>query len=232
MKRPSDPKFPSFLPHITYLVHASVWTKVKRPPPKVARTYKNFDRAEFTKLRRLHGSICSVFDDPDDCYWAWSHILNNISQKAYTLQGQGKPAIVTLDYTTKQESDECTVRDPQLAAKRTGIQDLWLKYHTLRNRITHKLGLAQHEYYTDLFKEINDCKPSWQLVQNAAGSGSAQLTLQASEDRMAGLKLRTRIKRKFLKNISLPLGRSSPMNSHCSVKRIDLPMSLVSHQRL
>ena len=197
MKGPSDPKFPSFLPHITYLVHASVCSKVKRPPPKVSRTYKNFDRAEFTKLRGLHGSICSVFDDPDDCYWAWSHILNNISQKAYTLQGKGKPAIVTLDYTTKQESDECTVRDPQLAAKRTGIQDLWLKYRTLRNRITHKLGLAKHEYYTDLFTEINDCKPYRQLVQNAAGGRSAQPILEASEDRMAGLKHRTRIKRKF-----------------------------------
>ena len=184
------------------------------------------------KLRRLHGSICSVFDDPDDCYWAWSHILNNISQKAYTLQGQGKPAIVTLDYTTKQESDERTVRDPQLAAKRTGIQDFWIKYRTLRNRITHKLGLAKHEYYTDLFKEVNDCKPYWQLVQNAAGSRSAQLTLQASEDRMAGLKHRTRIKRKFSTSISLPLGRSSPMNSHRSVKRIVSPISLVSHQRL
>ena len=174
----------------------------------------------------------SVFDDPDDGYWAWSHILNSISQKAYTLQGQGKPAIVTLDYTTTQESDERTVRDSQLAAKRTGIQDFWIKYRTLRNRISHKLGLAKHEYYTDLFKEVNDCKPYWKLVKNAAGSRSAQLTLQASEDRMAGLKHRTRIKRKFSTSISLPLGRSSPMNSHRSVKRIVSPISLVSHQRL
>ena len=232
MKGPSDTKFPSFLPHITYLVHASVCTKVKRPPPKVARTYKNFDRAEFTKLRRLHGPIWSVFDDPDDCYWAWSHILNNISQKAYTLQGQGKPAIGTLDYTTNQTSDECTVRDLQLAAKRTGTQDFCIKYRTLRNRITREVGLAKSEYYTDLFTEINDCKPYWQLVQNAAGSRSAQLPLQASEDRMAGLKHRTRIKRKFSTSISLPLGRSSPMNSHRSVKRIVSPISLVSHQRL
>ena len=155
-----------------------------------------------------------------------------VKLQAYTLQGQGKPAIVTLDYTTKQESDECTVQEPQLAAKRTGIQDLWLKYRMLRNRITHKLELAKHEYYTDLFTEISDCKPYWQLVQNAAGGRPAQPTLEASEDRMAGLKHRTRIKRKFLKNISLPLGRRSPMKSHRSVKRNVSPISLVSHQRL
>ena len=165
--------------------------------------------------------------NPDGCY-----ILNNISQKAYTLQGQGKSAIVTLDYTAKQESDECTVGDPQLAAKRTGIQDLRLKYRTLRNRITHKLGRAKHEYYTDLFTEINDCKPYWQLVQNAAGGRPAQPILEASEERMAGLKHRTRIKRKFSTRISQPLGRSSPMKSHRSVKRIVSPISLVSHQRL
>ena len=74
-----------------------------------------------------------------------------------------------------------------LAARRNGIQDLWLKYSTLRKSITHEVGLAKTEYYTDLFKEVIDCKPYWQLVQNAAGSRSAQVTLQASEDRMAGL---------------------------------------------
>ena len=94
---------------------------------------------------------------------------------------------------------------------------------TLLSRI-----VAKNEYYTDLFTEINDCKPYWQLVQNAAGSRSAQPILEASEDRMAGLKLRTRIKRKFSTRTSLPLGRSSPMNS----QRIVPPISLVSHQRL
>ena len=142
-----------------------------------------------------------------------AYIQQHLS-KACTLQGQGKPAIVTLDYTAKQESDECTV------LYCTGIQDLWLKYRTLRNRLTHKLGLAKHEYYTDLFTEINDCKPYWQLVQNAAGGRSAQPILEASEDRTAGLKHRTRMRRKFSTSISLPLGRSSPMNYHRSVKRI------------
>ena len=56
----------------------------------------------------------------------------------------------------------------------TGTQDFWIKYCTLRNRITREVGLTKSEYYTDLFKEINDCKPYWQLVQNAAGGRSAQ----------------------------------------------------------
>ena len=58
-----------------------------------------------------------------------------------------------------------------LAAKRTGIQDLWLKYRTLRNRITHEVRLAKTEYYTELFKEVKDCKSCWKLVKNALAVG-------------------------------------------------------------
>ena len=46
--------------------------------------------------------------------------------------------------------------------KRTGIQDFCLKYRTLRIRITHEVGQAKTEYYTDLFKEVNNCKPHLQ----------------------------------------------------------------------
>ena len=57
----------------------------------------------------------------------------------------------------------------------------------MRNKITHEVELAKTEYYTDLFKEVNDCKPYCQLVKNAGGSRSAQPILEVSEDRMAGL---------------------------------------------
>lgn len=65
------------------LVLATVWSKIKRPPPKIVRahTFKRFDQAAFVKdIENAPWSVCSVFDDPDDCYWAWSHMFNDICQ--------------------------------------------------------------------------------------------------------------------------------------------------------
>ena len=66
------------------LVYASLTTKVKRPPPKIinARTYSKFNTVNFRKdIEEAPWSVCSIFDDPDDVYWAWSHIFNNISER-------------------------------------------------------------------------------------------------------------------------------------------------------
>ena len=65
-------------------VHASVQTKIKRPPPKIikARSYKNFDQTKFSKdIAEAPWSVCEVFDDLDDCYWAWKHIFGEICNK-------------------------------------------------------------------------------------------------------------------------------------------------------
>ena len=55
------------------LVHACMRTKVRRDPPKIvkARSFKRFNREMFMKdIESAPWSVCSSFDDPDDCYWA------------------------------------------------------------------------------------------------------------------------------------------------------------------
>ena len=64
------------------LVHAVVRTKISRPPPKIIRI-RNLNTStpqnSFGILNRLPWLyICSVFDNPDDCYWAWQKIFNEI----------------------------------------------------------------------------------------------------------------------------------------------------------
>ena len=66
------------------LVYVSLTTKVKRPLPKIinARTYSKFNSEHFRKdIEEAPWLVCSVFNDTDDVYWAWSHLFNNICER-------------------------------------------------------------------------------------------------------------------------------------------------------
>jgi hypothetical protein len=65
------------------LVYVSLAAKVKRPLPKIinARTYSKFNSEHFRKdIEEAPWSVCSMFDDTDDVYWAWGHLFNNICE--------------------------------------------------------------------------------------------------------------------------------------------------------
>ena len=86
------------------LVLATIWSKIKRPPPKTvrARTFKRFDQASFVKdIKNAPWSVCSVFNDPDDCYWAWSHIFIDICQ-VHALYREVKIRSVSVPWITPQ----------------------------------------------------------------------------------------------------------------------------------
>ena len=159
------------------LVHASVKTKVQRPPPKIvkARTFKNFDRVEFSKdIRDAPWSVCSVFDDPDDCYWAWSHIFNNICQR-HAPYRETKIRRQSLPWITPQIRHLMNLRYKSLQkAKSTNDERLWSEYRQLRNRITREVRLAKTKYYTEQFDKVKDCKSYWKLVKNSTCSQLSQ----------------------------------------------------------
>ena len=48
--------------------------KIRRLSPKIVqgRTFKRFNQIEYIRdMENAPWSVCSVFDDPDDSYWAW-----------------------------------------------------------------------------------------------------------------------------------------------------------------
>ena len=140
-----------------------------------ARTYKNFESAEFTKdIAEAPWSICTVFNDPDDCYWAWSHIFNDICQR-HAPYHEIKIRRQSLPWITPQISHLMNLRYKTLKkAKQSNNLDQWSSYRTLRNKVTHEIRLAKSMYYIDLFNEVRDYKSYWNLIKKATNSHTQQ----------------------------------------------------------
>lgn len=63
------------------LISRLIKTQKERRPLKIvkARSYKNLDSGKFRQdLLTAPWSIPSVFDDLDDCYWAWTNVFDDI----------------------------------------------------------------------------------------------------------------------------------------------------------
>lgn len=101
------------------LVHEFAQTKVKRPPPEIirARSYNNFDKVKFSKdIGEAPWSVCEVFDNLDDCYWAWKQIFGEICNKhapfhEFKVRHQSLPWITPqirhlISYVTKLFSEQ------------------------------------------------------------------------------------------------------------------------------
>ena len=163
------------------LVLATIWSKIKRPPPKTirARTFRRFDQAAFVKdVENAPWSVCSVFYDPDDCYWAWSHIFNDICQ-VHAPYREVKIRSVSVHWITPQTRHLMNKRLKTLKkAQRLGNPNLWAEYRELRNRVTKEVRLSKSKYYLELFNEAKDCKSYWRLVKNATNGKSIALILR------------------------------------------------------
>ncbi|KAL9954935.1 hypothetical protein ACROYT_G042525 [Oculina patagonica] len=153
------------------LVYACVQTRVRRPPPKIVkgRTFKNFNRCEFIRdLEDAPWSVCSVFDDPDDCYWAWSNIFNDICNR-HAPYREVKIRSQSLPWITPQIRHTMNQRFKiLLMARRTNNEELWKIYRELRNKVTLDVRKAKCHYYTELFAEVKDCKSYWRLIKDSA----------------------------------------------------------------
>ena len=160
------------------LVYASVKNKVKRPPPKVviARSYKRFDNEAFRKdVEEALWAVISVFDDPDDSYWAWSHQLFNEICDRHAPYRQVKIRQQSLPWITPQIRYLMNLHlKTFLEAKKSNSQELWSEYRSLRNRLTQEVRLSKSEYYTNLFDEVKDCRSHWKLVKSSSGSRTVQ----------------------------------------------------------
>ena len=110
------------------LIYGCLCTKIKRPPPKIVkgRTFKNFNRFEFIRdVENAPWSVCSVFDDPDDNYWAWSTIFSDICDR-HAPKRQVKIRSQSLPWVTPQVRHLMNLRyKTLLKAQKTKNEELW-----------------------------------------------------------------------------------------------------------
>ena len=143
------------------LLYASVQTRVRRPPTRIVkgRTFKSFNQRDFARyLEEAPWSVCSAFDDPDDCYWASSNIFNGICNrhapyKKVKIRSQSLPCITAQIRHVMNQGYKIL-----LMARLTNKEKLWTRYRELRNKVTSEVRKAQCKYYTGLFAEVKDCK--------------------------------------------------------------------------
>ena len=159
------------------LIYGCLCTKIKRPPPKIVkgRTFKNFNRFEFIRdVENAPWSVCSVFDDPDDNYWAWSTIFSDICDR-HAPKRQVKIRSQSLPWVTPQVRHLMNLRyKTLLKAQKTKNEELWFQYRGLRNRVTDEVRRAKCAYYSDLFEQVKDSKSYWKLIKNATCFNSSK----------------------------------------------------------
>ena len=158
------------------LVYAEVQTKIRRPPPKIvkARSFKHFDTAKFQNdIETAPWSVCSTFDDPNDNYWAWCLLFDNICNENAPYR-EIKLRSESLPWISPQIRHLMNQRFKTLRkAKETDNPELWTLYRRLRNQVTHDVRLAKSKYYRELFDVVKDSRSYWKLVRNATNANKA-----------------------------------------------------------
>ena len=140
-------------------------------------------------------------------WWPWQNLLGMVT---YIQQHLSKACISqgsqgnTAIINLDYTTNQASMKT-LFAAKRTGIAQVRLK--------PHNSLICSRRYRTVRFMG------SWQRTPMAV----------RLQNRLCHW---TRIKVKYTTSIPLPLGRTSPINSHSSMKRMVSPISLVSHPQL
>ena len=63
------------------LIYAAVNTKLMKPKPvcTIRRTCKSFDQKIFlSDLEKVPFSVAYTFDEPEDVYWCWEKLFNQV----------------------------------------------------------------------------------------------------------------------------------------------------------
>ena len=115
-------------------------------------------------------SVCSAFDDPVDCYWAWSNIFkNNGICNRHAPYKEVKIRSQSLSWITPQIR-HVTNQRYEILPRRTNKKELWRDALSseLRNKVMSEVRKAKWKFYTALFAEAKDCKSYWKLVKETA----------------------------------------------------------------
>ena len=152
------------------LIQGTVQMRIKRPPPRIVRgrSFKYFNEKNFQQdLTTAPWSVCLIFDDPDDCYWAWSKIFEEICDDHVPYR-EIKIRRVSLPWISPQIRHKMNLRYKSYKkAKRSDDAVLWSEYRKIKNKITSEVRRAKANYYRGLFDEVKNTRSHWKLLKKA-----------------------------------------------------------------
>ena len=150
------------------LIYASYKVKKEKKPP-IIRTVKNFQRVDNEKLNTelslAPWSVCSVFDDIDDCVAAWEHLYKNII-KEMVPEMKAKIRSKSVPWITSEIRKLMNKRYKLLKKfRQSKDKNDWDLYKKARNSITKLLREAEADYWYKEFREAKNTKEFWSLVR-------------------------------------------------------------------
>ena len=121
------------------LIYAVLKLRQKREPPKIRKVsnIKNCDWEKFREeMQMVPWSVCSIFEDLDDCSWAGEKLFLDvrkkfISERQAKIRGKKLPWINTSLRKEMNKNYKLLIK-----AKRSKDHADWALYRTSRNRVT------------------------------------------------------------------------------------------------
>jgi hypothetical protein len=112
-------------------------------------------------------SVCEIFVDPDDCYWAWCKLYEEICDD-HAQYKETKIRSVSLPWINPQIRHKMNLRYKcYKKEKRSDDACLWAEYRKLRNEVTFEVRMAKGNYYKSLFDEVKCTRSYWSLIKKA-----------------------------------------------------------------
>ena len=137
-----------------YLVYTVLNIKPMRPKSEliVKRSLKNFNQKAFLEdLSKVPFSTAYIFDDPDDVYWCWETLYNQVLddhapiRKFYRRPGAASKFITAETRKTMIERDRLKKR----YYKSRNPAD-WEQYRQMRNKVVSMRGKSVQEHFRKL----------------------------------------------------------------------------------
>lgn len=154
--------------------HCLVYAVLNRKPmrPKAdkitRRSFKNFDqKALLCDLNTVPFSVAYIFDDPDDVYWCWEQLYNQVLDNHALIKTMTKQQTTGSKFITPNLRKSMRERD-QLNKKfnKSRNHEDWEKYRLIRNTIVSMRRKALQNYFQRLCVDrYADQRKFWSTIK-------------------------------------------------------------------
>eukprot|EP00112_Aurelia_sp_Birch-Aquarium-sp1_P014347 Seg309.5 transcript_id=Seg309.5/GoldUCD/mRNA.D3Y31 product="RNA-directed DNA polymerase from mobile element jockey" protein_id=Seg309.5/GoldUCD/D3Y31 len=155
------------------LVYVVLKLRRKRIPPrlKIVTNNKKCDWKGFEEQMDLvPWSVCSVFDDINDCLWAWDKLYSDVKNE-FIKERKAKIRSNSLSWITTDIRKEINKRYNLLnKAQSSKLPSDWQAYKKARNHVTSLLRMAEMKYWEkELEEAYGNSKNFWSVVKKMTG---------------------------------------------------------------